>query len=89
MIVQTRNNQATSLQISRIGNVPAGTFKPADNFLLKGIAVDEDGAPMNIEVTIIPAGQDNPVETIIYPGWNPEICKEVRGVEEGTLQFGY
>ena len=52
-------------------------------FLIKNITDD------NITAEIRPAGQDNFIETVLYPGWNPEMCEEIRDAEEGTLQYGY
>lgn len=71
-----------SVQVSVVGDIPEGNYKPNRNFLIKNIT-EED-----MKVTIIPAGQQRPIETTIYVGWNPEICKEIVNAPAG-LQFGF
>lgn len=72
-----------SLQVSRLLNVPAGEFEPGLMFLLKNIT-DE-----NITVEIRPAGQEEYVSTVLYPGWNVELVNAVKGVTDNTLQYGF
>jgi hypothetical protein len=72
-----------SLQVSRLLNVPAGEFEPGLMFLLKNIT-DE-----NITVEIRPAGQEEYISTILYPGWNVELVNAVKGVTDNTLQYGF
>ena len=71
------------LQVSVLKDIPAGNFNPGIYFLVKNIT---EG---NIEAQVRPAGQSEFVTTIIYPGWNPEIYSEIKGVSEDTLQYGY
>lgn len=71
-----------SLQISTIGVITSGTFSIGRNFLIKNITEDP------IVATIIPASGES-ISTVLYPGWNPEICKGVIGAQSGTLQYGY
>ena len=66
-----REGKAVSLQVSILQNVPAGDFFPGVIFLIKNITDD------NITIQIRPAGQDNFIETVLYPGWNPEICEVI------------
>lgn len=72
-----------SLQVSRLLDVPAGEFEPGLMFLLKNIT-DE-----NITVEIRPAGQEEYISTILYPGWNVELVNAVKGVTDNTLQYGF
>lgn len=72
-----------SLQVSVLKDIPAGNFNPGIYFLVKNITEE------NIEAQVRPAGQSEFVTTIIYPGWNPEIYSEIKGVSEDTLQYGY
>lgn len=72
-----------SLQVSRLLNVPAGEFEPGLMFLLKNIT-DE-----NITVEVRPAGQEEYINTVLYPGWNVELVNAVRGVTDNTLQYGF
>ena len=81
-----KGNAANSLQISVIGTVTAGaSFKIGDGeaFLLKNITED------NISVEIVPYSQEESVTTILYPGWNVELVKEVKNAKANTLQYGY
>lgn len=32
---------------------------------------------------------DEAIETVFYPGWNPEIIKEITVETDNTLQYGY
>lgn len=80
--IYSTSGVVNSLQVASVKNIPAGDFNPAINFLIKNIT-DE-----NITSTIITAAGDE-VSTVLYPGWNPEICKGIKNVTENTLQYGY
>lgn len=71
-----------SLQVSVLRDVPTGDFDPGMVFLLKN-NTEED-----LQVTIVPAGQIDPITTTIYVGWNPELVKKVINAPSG-LQYGY
>lgn len=85
----SQSNFSNSLQIAIMGKITSGTFNINDGrggkvpFLIKNIT-DE-----NITVTVLPAGNDSPIETVLYPGWNVELVKEVQNAETNTLQYGY
>lgn len=85
----SQSNFSNSLQIAIMGKITSGTFNINDGrggkvpFLIKNIT-DE-----NITVTVLPVGNDNPIETVLYPGWNVELVKEVQNAETNTLQYGY
>lgn len=87
--LSNKSNVVNSLQIAIMGNVPAGNFSINDGkggklpFLLKNISED------NITIDIIPAGQSNAINTVLYPGWNVELVVQVNGVTANTLQYGY
>nr|DAN43736.1 MAG TPA: hypothetical protein [Caudoviricetes sp.] len=81
--VANREGKISSVQVSILHDVPAGDFFPGVRFLIKNITDD------NITIAIRPAGQEDFVTTVLYPGWNPELCEEIQEVEEGTLQYGY
>lgn len=83
----TAEGVVTSLQISKIGNIPSGgaDFKPGRPFLIK---VNAATVPAT-KTKIIPAGQQTVVETLLFPGWNPEICMAVLDNSDANLQFGY
>lgn len=72
-----------SLQVSALGDIPAGTYEPGRVFLLKNITDN------NITVEVLPASSDTWLSTVLYSGWNPELVKGVRGVTTNTLQYGY
>lgn len=79
----TLSGTQVSLQVSVIDDIPAGDFELGKIFLIKNNTED------NITVQILPAGQTNYISTTLYPGWNPEIVKGVKGVVDNTLQYGY
>lgn len=83
---QGRKSITLSLQVSVIGNIPSGNFKlgsPKEVFLIKNLT---DGT---LTLTVKPAGNDEFIETKVYPGWNPEIISEIQGAQENQLQYGY
>lgn len=71
-----------SLQVSTIQEIPQGNFDPGLIFLIKN-DTEED-----LQVTIVPAGQDNEITTTISVGWNPELVKKVINAPSG-LKCGY
>ncbi len=81
--ITNQGGAINSLQVSVLKDIPAGNFNPGIYFLVKNITEE------NIEAQVRPAGQSEFVTTIIYPGWNPEIYSEIKGVSEDTLQYGY
>lgn len=80
------NKKPTSLQISRLENIPQGDYKifKTDNpVLIKNITSD----PITVEAELA----DNPnnyIATVFYPGWNPELIIGLRNVQSKTLQAG-
>lgn len=79
----TSDGVLNSLQVSFLGNIPSGSFQTGRNFLVKNITED------NVTAEIFPASSTTWISTVLYPGWNPEIIKGVRGVTDNTLQYGY
>lgn len=73
----------TSLQVGVLKDVPAGNFNPGHYFLIKNITEDPYG------VEIRPAGQEEFVTTVMYPGWNPEIVSEIKDAPDNVFQYGY
>lgn len=82
-IIINQDMKVQSLQVSKIKNIPAGNFAPGLMFLLKNITED------NISIEIRPAGQEEFITTVLYPGWNVELCNAVKGVTANTLQYGF
>lgn len=81
--IANREGKIASFQVSILKDIPAGNFAPGEIFLIKNISDD------NITLSVKPAGQEDFVTTVLYPGWNPELCEEIQEVEGGTLQYGY
>lgn len=87
--ILSTSNFANSLQVAIIGKIPSGTFSIDDEygdkvpFLIKNIGDD------NVTVSIVPAGGTEPVSTVVYPGWNVELVKEIRDNNSEDLQYGY
>lgn len=84
MDVRLFNNSGVlnSVQVSVLKNIPTGHFKPGVVFLIK------NNTDSDLELTIVPAGQNEQVTTTIYSGWNPELVKEIINAPYG-LQYGY
>lgn len=86
--ITNRANAVNSFQISVIGSINEANFKLSDGkggelgFLIKNIT-DE---PITVE--IVPYSMDTAISTVMYPGWNVEIVREVKSNIEG-LQYGY
>lgn len=76
---------SNSLQVSIMGKIPEGDFKSinGDPFLIKNVTEE------NITINIRPYNNSEKIQTVLYPGWNPELCVEVFGVTEDQLQYGY
>lgn len=81
--VTNRDGVINSLQVSRLYSIPAGDFNPGIYFLIKNITEE----PITASIQL--ANQDTPISTILYPGWNVEICNKITGVTANTLQYGY
>lgn len=78
----TISGQRVSLQVGDIQNIPSGDFIPGFPFLVKNITEN------NITVTVITA-KGTEIQTVLYPGWNPEVLIGIKGVTESQLQYGY
>lgn len=82
-IINNNSGLITSIQVGIIQNIPAGDFNPGIYFLVQNITEN----PYSIEIR--PAGQQNFIQTILYPGWNPIIISEIKDAPEGVFQYGY
>lgn len=84
--LRTMEGHFTSVQVSNMGPI-TGTFNIIQRetvkrpFLVKNITED------NITATITTLGGDT-LETVFFPGWNPELVVEVSKAPDG-LQYGY
>ena len=81
--IHNRDGRATSTQVSRMDDITEDVFTPEFYFLIK-ITNDNE-----VTVEIRPAGQEKFITTVLYPGWNPELCSAVRISGETGLQYGY
>ena len=82
MILFTRKSKPMSLQVSYIRQLPAGDSTFTEPVLVKNIT-DE-----NITASVKMSSGDDFIETIFYPGWNPELIIAIKDVEADTLQIG-
>lgn len=81
MNIQNRDAKTISTQVSKIGTIDfteSEEFKSDDHFLIKNVSLDSDSIPTPIMAFIKPAGQTSYIETILFPGWNPELCQAVK-----------
>ena len=81
--IHNRDGRATSTQVSRMDDITEDVFTPEFYFLIKNTNDNE------VTVEIRPAGQEKFITTVLYPGWNPELCSGVRISGETGLQYGY
>ena len=81
--MRTKTGALTSLQVGFLANLKVGTFKSEGGFLVKNISQD------NITCSVKMLSSDEVIETVFYPGWNPEIIKEITVETNNTLQYGY
>ena len=85
MINLNQNERPTSLQVSRLWDIPAGDFivqKGNTPILLKNITED------SVTLEILLMDSNDYVSTVIYPGWNPELVIGIKSVPADTLQAG-
>lgn len=84
-IIYNLNKDGNSLQVSSLRDVPAGDFQiiQGENPALIKNITDSD---LVLEVKL-PRNKEY-ISTIFYPGWNPELVVAIKGVAEGTLQYG-
>lgn len=85
MVSENKSGKVISLQVSTIGEISNELFSITgkEPFLVKNIT-DE-----NIVASIKPASCNYFIETVFYPGWNPEIVTEIKCEKSNTLQYGY
>lgn len=81
--IYNKDGQPISLQISTLNNVPAGNINFEKGVLIKNITEE------NISINVKLIGQKDFITTILYPGWNVELIKEIESVTENTLQYGW
>lgn len=86
--ILSRGNFANSLQISILGNIDKDNFFIEDGYGGKEVFLIKNITEEPITTTVILAGDDNPIETVFYSGWNVELIKKVVTNVEG-LQYGY
>ena len=65
--IHNRDGRATSTQVSRMDDITEDVFTPEFYFLIKNTNDNE------VTVEIRPAGQENFITTVLYPGWNTAI----------------
>jgi len=78
------NKPQHSFSITFFGNLVAGLFsEPKNGFYLKNLG--------DVPVTVLAKAfyMEEAVQTVLYPGWNVELFKEVTIVEGQNIQYGY
>lgn len=76
------NNAQNSLQISKLGNVPEGNSTFQQPSLIKNITDDS----IVLQVKLL--GNNDYIETVLYPGWNVELITAIKGAVANQLQYG-
>lgn len=85
MNINNINQDANSLQVSKLYNVPAGNWSLPDGAypaLIKNITGDE----VKVQVKLY-KGEDF-ISTVLYPGWNPELIIAIKNAPSNTFQYG-
>lgn len=81
--IVNRDNVTNSLQVSKIINVSGSSIKPGFPFLIK------NNSETGIQLNVVPWGQSTSVNTVFFPGWNPELIGEIKGGATSAIQIGY
>lgn len=83
-VINNENGSTCSLQVSHLEDIPScENFAPGRNFLIKVAAK----SPKSIRVMM---ADGSIVTTEFYPGYNPEIVREILSVSaEGELQAAW
>lgn len=66
MVIDNNNKVTNSLQVSYIINPEIGKIYQ-EPFVIK------NNTTSNMVVTILPYSQSDTIDTVIFPGWNPEL----------------
>ena len=69
MVIQSRDGQQNSLQITKM-IIPSGTYISQKPFLVK------NDSESTVDVTVTLASGEE-VTTKAFPGWNPELCTKI------------
>ena len=83
MQIHNENERSISLQVSKMKLLPAGDYTQEQAFLIKNISGQE------LSLEILPADDNDYLETTITLGWNPEVVIGIRNVPENTIQIGW
>lgn len=83
MQIHNENERIISLQVSKMKKIPAGNYTQDEPFLIKNITDN------NITLQVLLADDDDYIENIIYPGWNPELVKGIKGVKDNNILIGW
>lgn len=75
--------QSYAPQISTMEDVSGNNIKREFPFMVKVISDD----PVTLSVKL--ANGTDFIETPFYPGWNPEVVKEIASADADTIQIGY
>lgn len=74
-----------SLQISYMSTVPSVPFK-----LDLGFNVKIDGYdPVELKVNLASMPEGEYITTMFWPGWNPEIVREIKSGTVSNVKVGY
>lgn len=80
--LENQGQTVNSLQVSTMGNIE-GTFERDYPFLIKNITDDD------VTLTVVLASCKDEIQTVFYPGWNPELVVKVLDAPANTIQYGY
>lgn len=82
-MIDSKNSEPVSLHIKKLMAVSGKVVKPMSGFLVKNISGG------NLTLSVKMKDSNEYIETVFYPGWNPELIDEIEDVEENKIQIGY
>ncbi len=89
MNITNRDGQVASIQVGHVQNIPSKKFESPTAFLIKNISVSRTSVPRYVSARILPCGQTDWIDTLLFPGWNPELVNGVELTDDGELQYGW
>jgi len=80
--ILSRRGKTHSFNISHWAPIPVGTFNPGVDFYVKNITNSD------ITENAVGADMETSQSTVLYPGWNVELFKEINCTTVSTLLYG-
>lgn len=82
-MIDSKNSEPVSLHVKVLKNVSGRVVRPVSGFLVKNIS----GGNLTLNVKM--KDSSDYIQTVFFPGWNPELIDEIESVAENKIQIGY